>query len=88
VRCDDDFLDIHALHAAPKVLAVDLVAVAKEIARWLRSRFEKGSKPTVPGFKAINATKQNREVTTSIGFRTQMSLLNHFPKQRSLTPPP
>jgi hypothetical protein len=29
----EDFLDIHALHAAPKVLAVDLVAVAKEIAR-------------------------------------------------------
>jgi hypothetical protein len=33
VRCDDDFLDIHALHAAPKVLAVDLVTVAKEMAR-------------------------------------------------------
>jgi hypothetical protein len=33
VRCGGDFLDIHALHAATKVLAVDLVAVAKEIAR-------------------------------------------------------
>ena len=33
VRCDDDLLNIHALHAAPKVLSVDLVAVAQEIAR-------------------------------------------------------
>src|SRR5881296_3602490 len=33
VPCDDDLLNIHALHAAPKVLSVDLVAVAQEIAR-------------------------------------------------------
>jgi len=33
VRCDDDFLDTHALHAAAKVLAVDLVAIAKKIGR-------------------------------------------------------
>jgi len=32
VRSDDDLLNIHALHAAPKVLSVDLVAVAQEIA--------------------------------------------------------
>ena len=33
VRRREDFLDTHALHTAPKVLAVDLVAVAKEIGR-------------------------------------------------------
>jgi hypothetical protein len=28
VRCREDFVDVHALHAVPKVLAVDLVTVA------------------------------------------------------------
>ncbi len=33
VRGREDFLDPHALHAEPKLLAVDLVAVAEEIGR-------------------------------------------------------
>ena len=33
VRRREDFLDPHALHAVPKLLAVDLVAVAQEVGR-------------------------------------------------------
>jgi hypothetical protein len=31
VRCREDFLDRHALHTVPKLLAVDLVTIAEEI---------------------------------------------------------
>jgi hypothetical protein len=31
VRRREDFVDAHAFHAMPKVLAVDLVAIAQEI---------------------------------------------------------